>query len=147
MGKQWSNARHCHAVLSILSSNLYTRLNEDSDARQRPSSTPRAQHTPQSRVQRTRSPTSAGGRESEKRQRTYNAEAEISLDAGHQQAEFSNPNFNYPAFDSTLYDNSIDLQGFSRINDLQWPDVFGQVSWEALFNRGDGYLEDRGDVF
>jgi hypothetical protein len=36
------------------------------------------------------------------------------------------------------------MQGSSQINELQWTDVFGQVSWEALFHGDGGYIGGTG---
>lgn len=149
MGEQWSNARHCHAVLNILSSNLSSQLNEETDARQRPSSTPRGQSL-QSHARRTRSPKSRGDWSSEKRQRIQNSEAGNSFDflgnLTNQQGQFSNQQFNDPALDSMFHGNGVDTQGLSKINELQWPDVFGHVSWEALFQGGSEHMENTGNT-
>jgi hypothetical protein len=145
MGEQWKNARHCYAVLSILSSNLQSRLNEESVAPQRSSSTPYAQHPTQNLMQRTRSPTSPDDQNPEKRQRIHNSEAENTFIAvnnpGDQPGQLSNQHSNYAAFDSTFHENDLDIEGFNNLDELQWPDIFGQVSWEALFHGGGGYLD------
>jgi hypothetical protein len=139
MGDRLSTAQHCHAVLSILLDDLHAQFDDDKKAR-RPAS---AGETANKR-RRTDIPSStinnelkspfviqAQTLEPSARPTAVNTNVAGSMIAPTDHSQFSQPNFQYNQAQQPA---------------VAWPepmmsgdvgDVFGQVSWEALF-QGDG---------
>lgn len=137
MSGRFSTARHCHAVLSILLSDLHSQFDDDSQAR-RPATTNeslqkrRRLDTPSSTMSnQPKSPSTAHAQADDTASEPRADHQPGSMMAPSKQPQFTQPNYEYPR------------QGQSS---MPWPDpmmsgdvgdVFGQVSWEALF-QGDG---------
>jgi hypothetical protein len=137
MSDRFSTARHCHAVLSILLNDLHTQFDDDGETR-RPITTDeniqkrRKLDTASSTLSsQPRSPSNAQLQSGDMSQPITSTATEHSpMIAPSDQPQFTQPNFSYQQSNQFM----------------PWPepmmpadvgDVFGQVSWEALF-QGDG---------
>ena len=137
MSDRFSTARHCNAVLSILLNDLHAQFNDDTQAR-RPAITNeslqkrRRLDTPSSTMSnQPKSPATAQAQAGDTSSEPAVTHQPGFMMAPSNQPQFTQPNYGYPP------------QGQSS---MPWPDpmmsgdvgdVFGQVSWEALF-QGDG---------
>lgn len=141
MSDRFSTARHCHAVLSILLNDLHTQFSDDNQTR-RPATTDESLQ----KKRRLDTPSSTIGNQQQSQTAIQNqgvdnsnsapnlvlASQRGSMMAPSNQSQFTQPNFEYHQPPQSAI--------------MPWPDpmmsadvgdVFGQVSWEALF-QGDG---------
>jgi len=119
-------------------SDLRTGKSSNEPLNQEISDAPPSQSIPRG-LQRTRSMVASGVQESNKRQRVSTSESGPANDL---QNISDQPNYLPNLYQNVGFDNTG--QSSFQPNDLQWPDVFAHVSWEALFRGGDLQAEDMG---
>ena len=136
MSDRFSTARHCHAVLRILLDDLHAQFDDDSEVRR-----PAAINESLQKRRRLDIPQSTMGNQS-KSPATALAQADDTSSesaATHQTGSTIAPS-NQPQFTQANYEYSQHSE-----SSMHWPDptmsgdvgdVFGQVSWEALFQGG-----------
>ena len=136
MSNRFSTARHCHAVLSILVNDLHAQFDEDGQSRR-----PAATNESLQKRRRLDTPSSTMSNQLQSPSTAHNQAAGASSEPviTHQPGAMMAPsnqlqfaNYEYPQqgqFGATPWPDPM------TSGDLG--DVFGQVSWEALF-QGDG---------
>ncbi|KFZ13904.1 hypothetical protein V502_06352 [Pseudogymnoascus sp. VKM F-4520 (FW-2644)] len=137
MGQKWNSARHCHSVLGILLADLHAQRNKDAPDVRNPST--RAQQLSRGSRRMSRSHTVVDDDKSDKRQRVSSPEYTENDIWGFPTQEQHLLQGQYhvrPDLDDTFQYSPVQTSG--QINELQWPDIFGQVSWEALFQGDSG---------
>lgn len=134
MGRRWNSAKRCHKVLSILLPNLNARSEKEAVATQAPKRASQMQS--HSTKNMPRPDTASGQPGGDKRPRFIQDYSTNESGSGidYQEDQFwqdqpqMQPDMDFPLSGSIMA---------SGINELQGPDVFEQVSWEALFH-GEG---------
>ena len=142
MSSKWNSAKHCYKVLEILRENLVSQSEEDTTIlRQIPSTRGPQISSSEGSTQHTFRPDSLQDRRrGHKRQRVGNRDFSTSNETWHTGEDYQghirhnqNPHRHIePAFNEILGDSA--MFEIDKINEMEWPDVFGQVSWESLFH-------------
>lgn len=144
MGQKWNSARHCHSVLGILLDDLHAQCNKDAPDVRNPST--RAQQLSRGSRRMSRSHTVVDNDRSDKRQRVSSpeyTENDIWSFPTQEQHLLQGQYHVRPDLDDTFQYSPVQTSG--QINELQWPDIFGQVSWEALFQGDSGPMDHVSD--
>lgn len=124
MGHDKKSVVHCHSVLKMLLSDLQTPIN-GGDVGRNELSTHDEQHLPRtSRVRPARN-----GQKPAKRQRLNNSDY-TQIDIG-DQPTYQQPSSTVQPLDIASTRDRVEV--LYQVDELEWPDFFGQVSWEALF--------------
>lgn len=142
MGKRWKTARHCHSILEILLADLQTSADRGSNTATDASNglTRVPPHTSTLQTPQLENNTNYPN----KRRRFNVPENERNSQSNslnQQQSPLQEQQFALNDLDR-IFDNAIMQEiNLGQPNEIQLSDIFGHVSWEALF---DGNMGDTG---
>lgn len=149
LGRKWNSAKHCHKVLGVLLANLSARSDGGAPVPQQVLPTGSSQRLIRvGGAQKTsRSEDTEGDRDGDKRQKLNNQEYDHVNEMwggviDNQEQLWHGQYYHHvePELNDMLGDNT--MLGIDMMNELEYPDIFGQVSWEALFHGNGNNIAD-----